>query len=751
MKVLVVLLALICATSQALAWSHGAPAHSSSVGMNLSISNNEGNGSTDLAFLNTLKANQGWVVVNGNSCTGIVGNGWTNMQTDANGYPTTMVLSGTSGCSATEFNFVALFGGPTIPTGEPFVQRGTYVLLYNGVGTITVTAGCSFTEHGGTGRDIYSCNEFGGSFTVHVTAINASTPIKDYALIYSPDSTGASGGNHVGVNETLYNNGPALTGGIELYSPQYIARVKPWAALRFMDAFQTNTNTMVNWSDRIPVGCYTYAVTCPPGGSHAGLPFEAAIALCNEVQADCWLNVPVGFTSSAATSYATLAHNNLNVPLRAIVESGNEYWLANFSSAVVTIVNGQVTTCGTGSILNQGIVNSQVVNDAWLAVYGADAPARLVRTLGGQSGNQGRNQFIMAYTLTTGSCAFTGTAASHATHFNAAPYWDFVGNAYPIAWSADPDPYLKFFEQVNGSPLVIPATTAASCTTGGTSIAFTASSNAGVNCAVNGSVPATPSNGQMVVVTFNQSSVLGTFTASVSGTVLTVTCPCTGTLGPGIEVGRVSTGGPDAIITTNGTGTGGAGTYNLNSNLGTISSTSWNGGTTTLAIDGGNAYPVVTGDGRTDDVSFLWITWSGRHIFCFTNANVDGITIATWRDTFGDATNVGTMPTGVGYYTQNYSDAMNAGLGLIGYESGASFVSGSLNPTRATWFHGAARDARMGLAELSYRIQLKSVGHGALTMQFNQMGPFTNFGDWSYMEGLLAPGSPRFNSVQNFK
>ena len=61
------------------------------------------------------------------------------------------------------------------------------------------------------------------------------------------------------------------------------------------------------------------------------------------------------------------------------------------------------------------------------------------------------------------------------------------------------------------------------------------------------------------------------FTGAVSGTVLTATCPCHGTLAVGSIIGNNGTTG-ERTISSFGTGTGGAGTYNLNFTGGTVAS-----------------------------------------------------------------------------------------------------------------------------------------------------------------------------------
>ena len=78
-----------------------------------------------------------------------------------------------------------------------------------------------------------------------------------------------------------------------------------------------------------------------------------------------------------------------------------------------------------------------------------------------------------------------------------------------------------------------------------------------------------PVNGDMI---WNDNTVGASFTASASGTVLTVSAVASGSL----VVGQTLTGAgfSGQTIVSFGTGTGGVGTYNLSASVGTISSES---------------------------------------------------------------------------------------------------------------------------------------------------------------------------------
>lgn len=79
------------------------------------------------------------------------------------------------------------------------------------------------------------------------------------------------------------------------------------------------------------------------------------------------------------------------------------------------------------------------------------------------------------------------------------------------------------------------------------------------------------------------------FTGSITGTVLTVSAVTNGTIAIGQAVARSDTGATIAWVESLGTGTGGTGTYNLNTSLSITSMVMMadNNGTITVAFDGG--------------------------------------------------------------------------------------------------------------------------------------------------------------------
>jgi hypothetical protein len=249
--------------------------------------------------------------------------------------------------------------------------------------------------------------------------------------VYSPDSTATT----IGAREALLNSG-------EIYDPTFIALTKPFKTLRFM-AWQNTLNTMqTNWSQRPTLtqafwGIYSSPTNTDPQPD--GVPVEAMVALCNEVQAACWFNMPPLSTDDYVTQFATLVHSQLDSNLKVYVEYGNEIWnngaLATFSNLTTlgyqafpaNLTNNNGGPSPFGAAFDYAILRAVQDGATWKKVWGADA-SRVIRVVGGQDGYTGRNQFILNFTAGQdggNSALFTGTVAQNLDALATAPYFGY--------------------------------------------------------------------------------------------------------------------------------------------------------------------------------------------------------------------------------------------------------------------------------------------------------------------------------------
>ncbi|MBD3240994.1 MAG: hypothetical protein GF331_10450 [Chitinivibrionales bacterium] len=201
---------------------------------------------------------------------------------DENGYPLSIPSGGYVEC------YPFFHNGGKYPLGE-------YVLTWDGEGVIELTIGGVTLVSEEPGRKVYNVAEHQG---------------KGIRLRISETDPN----NHIR-NVHLWMPGTENRG--SMFHPLFIQRLKPFGVLRFMGALNTNHSIEVHWEDRKKP---TEFFKC---GSR-GIAKEYAIDICNEVDADFWVNIPCRATDDYVRQFATLIRDRLNPHLRVWVEWGNE-------------------------------------------------------------------------------------------------------------------------------------------------------------------------------------------------------------------------------------------------------------------------------------------------------------------------------------------------------------------------------------------------------------------------------------------
>ena len=236
----------------------------------------------------------------------------TDGPTDANGYPTT------------DFDLFTLDGG-FAQNVQMYALNGTYKLYFTGQATITA--------NGGTLQNVnYNA---GTNQTTADLIVTQSYPTISFTFRNTKRTSGSA--TNTGVTG-LQLMRPTAIGASTAYAPgtvfttEYLAAHNRGNALRSMDFVSTNGNIQKFWSDRNVPGnlCY-YANPGGYGWQGKGAPWEHYILLCNTLNKDAWINVPLYADDNYIQQLATLLKNNLNSNRKIYVEYSNEIWNFGFA------------------------------------------------------------------------------------------------------------------------------------------------------------------------------------------------------------------------------------------------------------------------------------------------------------------------------------------------------------------------------------------------------------------------------------
>ena len=239
----------------------------------------------------------------------------------------------------------------TVWANTTALPAGTYVLLYEGEGEISFRFDAAIISQT-PGRMEVAVNPQDNIMALYILRSNPEDPIRNIRFLMPG-------------TETTYEDNP--------WNEDFLEKVAPFKALRFMDWGLTNNSILNNWAQRPLTDDYTYTLS--------GAPYEYWIDLCNRIQADAWVCVPHLANDDYVEQMAALFRDELDPGLKVYVEYSNELWNWIFEQAHYG-----------NEALDQSIpwperLGPRIadVMQIWTDVFGADT-SRLVRVMGAQHG-----------------------------------------------------------------------------------------------------------------------------------------------------------------------------------------------------------------------------------------------------------------------------------------------------------------------------------------------------------------------------
>lgn len=178
-------------------------------------------------------------------------------------------------------------------------RAGTYVLEYEGSGTIAVSGKTITVKSSEPGRIVFENTE-GGFFFVSIHDTDPGSTgdyIRDITVMRQE-------------HETLYDVGA-------VFNPEWLEVIENAHEIRFMDWMRTNNSQVVSWDD-MPGPDQT--------GSPSGVAVEYMVQLANETGAIPWFNMPHLADEEYIRNFATYVRDNLDPALQVKVEYSNETW-----------------------------------------------------------------------------------------------------------------------------------------------------------------------------------------------------------------------------------------------------------------------------------------------------------------------------------------------------------------------------------------------------------------------------------------
>lgn len=266
---------------------------------------------------------------------------------DANGWPKAMPPE------VTGLSTLFLVGLPVDAGG----MAGRYLLTYDGQGDIRLE-GLAQGIVKAPGRITFDFVPGDGAVVLTLDRIDPANPVRNIVVVREDRA--------------------ALLAAGQIFNPDWLARLRGVKLLRFMDWMAANTTTLARVEDRPKPSDYTY--------TRLGVPMEVMIALCNELRADGWFNLPHLADDGLVRHYAQMARDGLAPGVRAYVELSNEVWNFQFPQAHWMEDQALARWGDGGARMQFYALRAAEMFDIWTEVYGPEAKARLVRVIATQTG-----------------------------------------------------------------------------------------------------------------------------------------------------------------------------------------------------------------------------------------------------------------------------------------------------------------------------------------------------------------------------
>lgn len=243
-----------------------------------------------------------------------------NIQYDQNGWPRIIPKGGQVGT-----RFLSDIPAGTLPDGN-------YTVLYEGQGTLAYGHDAKLVSHT-NGKDIISIHA-GADKKLRATVLIQQSDPKNYIRNIRILIPGGICKNNIfkrvnhaqqcGAGQYLSFEQHHKT---ILFNPEYLAYMKDFKVIRFMNMSGITRNPISAWSQRNKIGKQTWA------GKTAvrGAPLEVMVALANKIGADPWFCLPHNANNDYIQQTAAYVKKHLKPQLKVYIEYTNEAWNGIFT------------------------------------------------------------------------------------------------------------------------------------------------------------------------------------------------------------------------------------------------------------------------------------------------------------------------------------------------------------------------------------------------------------------------------------
>jgi hypothetical protein len=328
--------AALCMTALVPAISHALPqGQRSAVGMNLS---GWDYWVPDIPLIDQFKRGSGWLTqcyyptdVNCKNFTGGAGS-WDTLEEskldlDEHGWVKSLPNTNDNSVKYRYVSTVLFAGnGKSQPAGK-------YTVLYEGKGTIEYgMIGSKVANESAPGRDIVQVADVDGGLLISIKATDPADYIRNVRVLPPGGVCQNAQNDYAASASDCAARGTGAFVPFEKFAidrwwhPYFVSELKGFRTLRFMDWGKTNSNHMVNWTERPRRHDAFWAGV-------NGVPFEAMFDLADVTGSDPWINLGTYVNDDYAKNFGRRAKARLGVGRTLYLEYANEPWNYAFTNS----------------------------------------------------------------------------------------------------------------------------------------------------------------------------------------------------------------------------------------------------------------------------------------------------------------------------------------------------------------------------------------------------------------------------------
>jgi len=203
--------------------------------------------------------------------------------------------------------------------------------------------------------------------------------------------------DHDGANLTKLSCQPTSAPPADLFRPDFLAEMKPFRIIRYMNWMLANNGPSGKWSDRPTPNQAT-----PIG---RGISVEHMVAIANLNHSDPWFTLPFNADAEYQRNFATYVRDHLDPGLKAYVELSNEIWNNGFPQSRQASELGKQKYPKANEVQQNDFYYADRVREMmgiWTEVF-AGQRQRLVRVLADQNGWGQRADWALGHEKTWAS------------------------------------------------------------------------------------------------------------------------------------------------------------------------------------------------------------------------------------------------------------------------------------------------------------------------------------------------------------